>query len=743
MSTLADFALGTVGLPVTLVRNPPTVTITSPAGTVSTSTITPAWTYNSPIGRTQAGYRLQLRSGAGAVLHDTGLVASAAGSAALAYTLTAFTSYRLYVGVNDGLDGGLDPVFFSSGWSYVDFSTEFSTSVSFTNEPSVGKVYEIGINGEGYMLADHPEKEHRYRRQTVHLEPQRLATGATPFSESIDRYSFIAHSDWTSGEGQTYLNRTSTDPSRYYYSELVNPFEQGQVACLPALQQHIASTYVGANSNQRAVVAGGAVYLQTGNSTLTHQATPGGGETAITTGLAGTITDLASDGNFWYATDGADIYREDGATTPGVIWSTVDVTAIEWVGDRLAGLDTATGPNFTTFTAAGAEENAGGWQTFTGATLRGLAGGDGWVWFGANYNDTGHVRAYQLGGAAGSTIIAFSLPAGETVDNLYFYLGNVFVSTRTDDSRIRIYRCVPTDGLLTPQLVTETEEGGDFPVGFAGLDKFVAFAWYSMLRTRESGIGVIDLETGGYARWQKVGDDDGFFGRNIGAVVRWAGAFGAVAVSAGADGGFYGFDETPALATGFIETSVSDLASNVTKVLADVSLTTLPLNGTVEVLYSPNTNGTFVSIGTMSGSGATSAEFAGLNVMASSFGFKLILTPSGSTGPTVKLLAAKTHPISLTDQIVVLPVDCSDERDGLNGRPLPTSGTDRGREIARALEALVGSLVQLQDVDWPDEPSGIFEVQGCDLSEASAVYSRFRNKRVQHAYAVLTLRRSL
>lgn len=734
--------IGSVGLPSTLIRAAPVPNITYPVGVVTTSTVTVTWTYTSPVSRTQQFFRVMLASSGGAQLFDSGIIAGADVSYALGYALDPFATYTVFVGVNDGIDGTLNNIF-GSGWDSQQFSTEFEADTVDDNS-AVGSVYEIAIDGVGYMLADHPEKEHRYQRRTVHLAPERFATGETPFSESIDRYSFMSHSDWRMGSGQLYRDRPTSDPSRYFYSEWINPFEAGELATLPTPEQHISSTYTGVPGSL-AVVASGSVFMVTSATQLTGRDTPTGSNTAFNHGLATTATDLASDGTNWYATDGASIRRNNTAADPAVDWSTVDVTEIEWVGDRLCGIDSATGPNFTSFSSAGVEENVGGIQTFAGATLRGITGGDGFAWFGVNYTQTGHIRAWELGGAVGSTTIALTLPEGEMVDNLYFYLGNVFVASRTEADWVKIYRCVVTEGRLTPQFIVEYDTTV-FPttkISFAGNDRFVAFTWPGhMQRDGTSGIAVYDLESGGYARWYAVGGTGGGFGTGVQSVVRWADDFG-VGITSATTGGFYGKDSTPTNAIGFVETSVSDLASNVVKVLSNVSLTTKPLTGSVDVEYSTNTNGTFIDVGTMSGAGVTTVSFDADNVTASSFGFRLTLTPSGSAGPIVKLLAAKTHPLGLRDQLVVVPVDCLDERNGLNGQLIPESGPGYGRAQARTLESLTGRIVRFQDVDWPDEPSADFEVQAVELSENGSVYDRHLGKRGFSAVAAVTLRREL
>ena len=172
--TLGATALGTSALATTVPRNPPTVTVDAPTGVISAPTITPAWTYNSLISRPQNHFRVVLQSG-GSTLYDSGLMPGAAASYALAYVLSAYTSYRVIVGVSDGYDGGADPILFSSGWGFSDFSTGEIIDVPAVNE-AVGTIYEIGINGVGYMLDDTPDRP--IVRQAVHLEGERLVTAA-------------------------------------------------------------------------------------------------------------------------------------------------------------------------------------------------------------------------------------------------------------------------------------------------------------------------------------------------------------------------------------------------------------------------------------------------------------------------------------------------------------------------------------------------------------------------------------
>ena len=63
------------------------------------------------------------------------------------------------------------------------------------------------------MLYDNRENlpDLRYRRQTVPLDPERLATGETPFNEAVERYVFTGFDDF-SGGARAQLDRIAAQP---------------------------------------------------------------------------------------------------------------------------------------------------------------------------------------------------------------------------------------------------------------------------------------------------------------------------------------------------------------------------------------------------------------------------------------------------------------------------------------------------------------------------------------------------
>ena len=275
---------------------------------------------------------------------------------------------------------------------------EYEDVHAFADETRVGRLYEVGINGVGYMLANHPEKGLEYRRQTVPLDPERLATSDTPFSEAIERYSFAAADTWETGAGQKYLHRSQSTSSAFRSSSGLDPFtEEGIIKLLPVTVEEEAET----EDDLRLVVAGRPLYYQSGDEELSSIATFGASPTTLATSSAGTkVLDLTTDGTNWYACNGAVGFR---GTTSGSTWSTLDAYEVQWAAGRIcAAVKSAGGgttPNrFTTLTDAGAEEKAAGHMTLPATSTITLGGSTaGHFYFGGYQGGTGSVYAWPLG----------------------------------------------------------------------------------------------------------------------------------------------------------------------------------------------------------------------------------------------------------------------------------------------------------------------------------------------------------
>lgn len=719
--------LGGEGLGSSWERADPTVVVTAPIGTINDTQPTVTWTYTSPISRAQYSFQIQIRDQDGTtVLYDTFNIVSSGTSYTVPFLLSGGSRYQVWLRASDQFD--------RSAWATANFDSDLSDVGDYPINRAVGSVYEIGINGEGFMLMDDPERPVT-RRSTI-LEPDRLATSETPFAEAIDRYSFIGASDWSGGAGQRWRNRPDSDPTRFFDSEGVNPFDEDGLHLLNSMSLSQADTY----TKPYTVVASGNVFTASADGELTSQTTPGGTETTFTITGGGAPSDMASDGTHWYYTDGFDIFRNSTAADPVTAWSTWNADRIEWIVDRLfaSGVD-AGNAIVTTFDESGVEEVAGGRFIFPDAPdIPSMAGGDGYAWFVVNRTDSSQIHYWQLGSADTYPAVGLTLPQGQKAQSIGFYLGSLFVFAVEEldagGYRAIIYQCAAQEGRLLPNRVADFElTNAPTEPGFAGDDRFVVFSWSEMgTTTFYSGVGAIDLSTGGYAKWVSSGATGEAF-----RPVWWNGKIGIPI----AGSGLWVEDESP-ISSGWLESSISDLGSSLSKVVDRyrVSFPPLPGGGTVGLEYTRDSATSFVSVG-------EDADVAGLTeyswdlpARVNSIGYRVTLGAT-TVSPSLSFVQIQLHPLAIREEILQLPVNCSDRVTGLNGQIIRYSRT--GIERVRVLEAMVGNRVKVQDTDWPSTGKAlIWEVIDVE-TRLNGFFDRSANRRVETGMSVVTLRRGL
>jgi hypothetical protein len=727
MTALGTLALGVGALAGTWTRNPPTVTVTSPIGSVATETATVTWSYSSTVPRAQSHYQVQYRSTDDVtVLYDSSVQAGAGTSLAVPYLLSSGSNYRVWVRAYDGSDW--------SDWATASFLADLPGVADYPDETAVGSIYEIAINGTGYMLADTPERP--YDRQVGVLDPPRFATGSTPFNEAIERYNFVGQVDWTGGAGQDRLDRPRSDEARFDESEGVNPFEDGKLQLLPASETELADAY----ATPLAVVASEILFITTADGELSAIDDPGDTPTVFSITGAAAPLDMTSDGTYWYYADGANVFRNSSAADPGTAWSTLNAYLVEWCSDRIAVAYTngSSEAVLSTLAPDATEEVASGrFQFNPGSTIKAITAGDGYIWFAVERSGISSIFAWKLGSDE-SYFTALTLPAGQKVTALGFYLGNVLVrATEPGTTKAYIYRAVPAEGRLTAEVIVELDDTGvDHGTGaFGGDDRYVLFSWKAMTSGGRSGLGAIDLSTGGWVKWIYA-DSDSATG-NVLSIVQWEGRTAFTVAGYGTV-----LEGTTPLSSGWLKTSISDLGSALTKALDEIKviLDPLPSGGSVALEYTLDEGSSFTSAGTSASTAGTKSASWDVVTQAPSIGLKVTLGAS-ATSPVVRATQIKLHALPISDQILVVPINGARELTGLNGQVLPPAPSGQAR--ARVLESLAGSRVRLQDVDWPvTQTASIWEVVGVRTVSVGTWNQRL-GRREESPVVTLTLRRSL
>jgi hypothetical protein len=767
VASLGTYAIGTEAIAGEALHGQPTVAITAPTtNQLVNAALTVTWTYTAnPITLlAQQSYRLRLYSGDRSLtFYDTGWVTDSGTTATI--PVTSFSDTFTYqVGLiarpiapdNTGIDDSVEQL--------VVVIADFSDVSVYPDVTSVGTVYEIGINGVGYMLADMTDvgvvatmATRRYTRKTQALNSQRFATGGTPFSEAVDRYVFKNMNDFSGGAGQRFYDQPDSDPTAFWDSENVNPFVPGKLTMNPAIQA--ASTSAGPSSvAMTGTVFNGEWYGAgyAGDKSIGHGTAPNS-SSSFTVAAATTLLDITSSGTNWYAAAGAQgIFRGASAADPGAAWSAIAGRVCEWTQDRLsvAYPTSGTTPNiFTTLTSAGVEEVGGGRLILpVGWSITSITSGGGKVWFAANStsSDRGAVYVWTIGSANAPTV-ALEFPVGQRPTAVFAYQGNVFLrvgewtTLASTYSKAYIYRCVPdSSGALTPTLVTtlgdSTSTVDQSKGSFTARGNTVFFTWQQMTSLVSThGIGAIDLVGGGWCKWTYLGvGSPTLLGDliTLGQQLVWFVTTTLSVVTA---------ESTPQSA-GYLKTSLIDGDSTLLKLYDSVSLVgALDTSArTITVDYSTDLL-TYVNIpsATLTGPNASAETQWGKRARGVSFKIGLV----GFTSPSTTYLSsftAKLHQLGIADQIITLPIYCDDDIADLKGKRLDAdSGPGKGSLRARVLESFAQTRVKFQDKDWPwTRTSYTVEVEDVQAHEWS-VKSPLSGKTQESLVVLLTLRRSL
>lgn len=621
----------------------------------------------------------------------------------------------------------------------------------------VGTMYEVGINGVGLMIADTADKP-AYTRQSAQVEIPRFATGATPFSEAVDRYTFVAFSDLSDGAGQRFVDREDSSPKAYWDSRRVDPFSQpGRLMPLKALSSVRSVTartsattntnpwskpdyplvflkngeglYLDDDRNVKKVSDGTAVY--TGGSEVWSMHTDG------RTTLMGLF-----DGTFRSSVDGAAVTTPtvngiatvdgDAAYVTCVYWST---TANRWC------VGVQTGTNKAAFTTLSGKATPysnemgtnlyrhsalSGGTGFNATCIRSITDGGGNVWFavtdiGGAYNS---IYAWKAGSADAPTL-AYRFASGEVPFSIFYHQGNLFCraltpTARGDQLTVSIFRFIQQGSQLVPVAILDLDSLDTSSTtsilfrshilgGWAAYGARIYFGWKYDHGSGTYGTGSIDLTTGGYAKWWDVDATASNTAAVDGLAVSSTGVPYVLVPGVGL------YSANGAETTGWLVTSYSDLASTIDKRIDSVALTSqghdaASPSGDVRTMIGSDQSGPWSDITDAAGNlqntfGATTIERYPEDTVMDVFTLRVELTPGG-TGTYHDKTVVRLHPLGLVDDMLQVAINCSDNPRSLSGSPL-SGGDGKGSDRARWLESLTQTIVTFQDIDWEvgDEPT--------------------------------------
>lgn len=364
------------------------------------------------------------------------------------------------------------------------YSLPWYSGTSVAPAALVPGMFPVAINGRPYILNTLSEAidlyRSNYREESLPLLRDQTDQGNLPGEQSLSpaQYWRRSQDDWRDGAGQSILDRSTSDVTRYATSLGVDPWTRYQLSLLhdtANIRSSANTGLVGATANGAFYVADGVNLVGTANLTSF---------TTVTGTPAAQAVDLASDGALVYAAYGTSgIYTVNGSVATSYVTGTV--THLGYAKGRLLA---SNGGALYNPTAAGALPAAFYTQPSTGWAWVAFAEGDAFIYAAGGAGDTSRIYRIAIvpdGTALGVPVQAATLPKGEVVRSLLGYLGFIVVGT---DKGVRFATASGSGDLTLGALITTP--GPVYSLDAA--DHFVWFSW-SNYDTGHTGLGRFDL----------------------------------------------------------------------------------------------------------------------------------------------------------------------------------------------------------------------------------------------------------
>lgn len=369
---------------------------------------------------------------------------------------------------------------FSAGFA-AGFYTDGLTGTSAGTTTLVPDPYPVAIAGHPYLLDD--KQFGLFKHETIPTLRPYFITADTLGEKNINPESLwrASQNTWHKGAGQRHLDRTDSDPSKFWQSKGVNVWTKWQLSLLPDTTQARAS----ANTNLRMAVAGTYLYVTDGN-TLAYT-TNLTSFTTVTGTPAASAGAVCSDGNTVYiAYAGNAVYSttRGAATAAAFATGTNTITALAYVKGRLMAGE---GRSIFNITASGAMPAALFQHPNTDFTWVGFAEGTGFIYAAGYSGDKSLI--YRITIQPDATALAAptqcgQLPDGEIVRSVSSYLGFILLGT---DKGVRLASPTSNGDLNVGALIATNGCRA-----FEGQDRFVWFG-YDNYDTTSTGLGRLDL----------------------------------------------------------------------------------------------------------------------------------------------------------------------------------------------------------------------------------------------------------
>ncbi len=287
----------------------------------------------------------------------------------------------------------------------------------------VPQVLTCAIGGHPYLLepALTSRESVDYQRDAVDLGSQEPGEHALSQQGIWKRWA----NDWRDGAGQDYYDRPESDRARFRISKGVDIWTSDFKFCLLNDTRKIRNS---ANTNLDVLGVGIYTYIVDGAEVYWTTNPDVASPTWTAATIAGTPSDITTDGVAVYAAIGTDIKKTLlGAATSSVL-STYNATLVEYANGRLIA---AMAGEIVEIDSAGASTvikthpiAAFAWTAVAGTPQGIFAGGNA-----GDRNEIYFIGLISATGGLAPAIWAAALPDGETLNCMTYYLGRMILGT--------------------------------------------------------------------------------------------------------------------------------------------------------------------------------------------------------------------------------------------------------------------------------------------------------------------------
>jgi hypothetical protein len=371
-----------------------------------------------------------------------------------------------------------------------------------TNVPTALVRYGREDFAASYAIGNTPwlsaaSDNNRISRITTTYQKERIDQGALTGEQSLTNWWLRSATSWHLGAGEQYYDADTSDLSRYYESNNIDPWTLGQLTLLPATTNLSTSA-----ASSPATVASGTFYISGGSVKFYNGSTT----TTTSLGTSTTAQTLTSDGTFALVGTNDGIYQVSTALAVTKLYSkktgvtTQVVQSIAYVKDRIVAgvMHDATDMHLYELArnpASPPVNMASGDIRFTFANtslvFNSIAELPGAIVVGYTQGAASRVQMYTINPTSptaaivGPTIIA-ELPRGETLKQIRSYLNEYVILATTKGLRIGT---IGTDG----QSFTYGPINVEGSVDDIALDETYVYATRSSLVSGSAGLWRLNL----------------------------------------------------------------------------------------------------------------------------------------------------------------------------------------------------------------------------------------------------------